>query len=498
MDALLAGRRARMPALRDAHGNVMLSGGAGRFRPGASITLTIDSAVQFVAERALAEAIVKHRAKAGTALVLDVATSEVLAMANWPTFDPNAPSQATKKKARNRAVTDAFELGSVMKIFTVAAALEAGVVRPDTIIDVERGRFRVGRKVIRDSHHDWELDVGGIIKRSSNVGAVKIARRLGAELLHAALLRYGFGSPTGIELPGERAGVVRDPKRWGQIGLATISFGYGVTTTPLQVAAGFAAVGNDGMYHEPRIIKRVNDADGTLLFEHEPSGRRIMSVETARQMQAMLASVFDKGKRGGTARSVEVVGFRVGGKTGTAHKVDPATRKYSEDLYLSSFAGLAPIDDPRIAVLVVIDEPRGKDHYGALVAGPAFARITSETLRYLGVPPSGPPPEEAAPEQAHAASDTSQVDEGPSGSAAETPGAAALSAPLNTDPDDENAIPIPDFRGLGVAKALDLARELGLAVEIGGSGRAIAQVPQPGFAIAPVTIRIEFGPAGSR
>jgi len=485
MDDLLAGRRTKMTALRDARGNVMLADGVGRFQPGASITLTIDSSVQFIAERALAEAVETHSAKAGSALVLDVNSAEVLALANWPTFDPNSPGDAGRNKARNRAVTDVYEIGSVMKIFLVAAALEAGVVRPDTVIDVERGRYRVGRKVIRDSHDDRELDIGGIVKRSSNVGAVKIAQRLGPEALHAAILRYGFGQVTGLEVPGERTGVVRPTKRWGKIGLATLAFGYGMTATAIQVAAGVAAVANGGMYHEPRLVKRVNDADGALLYEHRPLGRRIISEETTRQLLPMLASVFERGKYGGTARKLTVPGFRAGGKTGTAHKVDPRTGKYGDDLYLSSFVGVAPIDDPRIVVLVVVDEPSGKEYYGAKVAGPAFARITSESLRYLGVPAS----EEM---ESLPTAEAVEVDAEGDGAAADTPGAEALSAVLFGHIDDENAVSIPDFRGLGLARALDLAREQNLTLEIEGSGRVITQVPLPGLATSPARCKLVF------
>jgi len=489
MDDLLAGKRAKLAALRDAHGKVSLADGMAPFQPGASIVLTLDRSIQFIAERALKQAIETHRARAGTVVVLDVGTAEVLAMANWPTFNPNAPGDPGRKRARNRAVTDAFEVGSAMKIFTVAAALEAGVVTTRTIIDVEHGRLKVGRKVIRDSHRDWELTIGGIIKRSSNVGAVKIARRLGAEALHAALHRYGFGQKTGIELPGERAGVLRKPEKWGgQLGLATMSFGYGMTATPIQVAAAFAAIGNGGIYQEPRLIKTAMDSEGSSLYDHQPIGRRIMSERTAADLRNMLASVFEKGKHGGTARSVDVIGFRAGGKTGTAHKVDPTTRRYGDHLYVASFVGMAPIEAPRIVVLVLIDEPTGKKHYGAQVAAPAFAQIVSETLRYLGVPaekelepeePAAPPTREVTPAEA---------------SDDETPSADTLSDALVMADDDsfDDGYVIPDFHGLGMARALDLARSIGLEAEVEGTGRAVSQNPAPGLTRGPAKCRIVF------
>ncbi len=491
VDELLVGRKAKLPALRDATGKLMLAegDGEGEAQPGASITLTIDRSIQFIAERALEQAITTHEAKAGTILVLDVATSEVLAMANWPTFDPNHPASADPQ-ARNRAVTDSYEIGSAMKLFTVSAALEAGVITPSTVIDVERGRMRVARKVIRDSYDDRELDIGGIIKRSSNVGAAKIAMMLGPERLHDALLHFGFGAATGIELPGEQSGLVRDPDRWGRIGLATIAYGYGMTSTPLQMAAGVAALGDHGIYHEPRLIKRAVAADGTVLYQHHPVGRRIMSAKTASEILPMMASVFEKGKQHGTAHHVEVPGYDVGGKTSTAHKVDPKTHLYGAHLYLSSFVGLAPLHAPRIAVVVVIDEPHGKAYYGAQVAGPAFAQVVSETLRYLGEPTTKPdqPAGKAKPDRdrpEEAPTDQDQQDE------PEDLSTAAFQ-------DREDTVVVPDFTGLSVARALDVARDLGLSVEVTGSGVALEQTPPPGLAARSAPCRITFGHAPSR
>ncbi|HTM21961.1 MAG TPA: penicillin-binding protein 2, partial [Kofleriaceae bacterium] len=360
LDELLSGKQERMDALRDARGRTLLDAPIAA-EPGTAVTLTVDRSIQSFTERALAEAVARNRARAGTAIVLDVATGEVLAMANVPNWDPNDPATLAKRKARNRAVTDAYEVGSGMKVFSIAAALDAGAVRPGTWIQVSNGELHIGAKLIRDSYHDTELDIGGILKRSSNVGAVRVAMRLGPERLYAGLRAFGFGSPTDIELPGERAGSLRPPERWGKLRLATISFGYGITSTPLQVAAALAAIGNGGVYNEPRIVKRVRNADGEVVFEHVPAGRRVLKETTARTVTRMLGHVFDKGRNGGTARDIDVPGYKAGGKTGTARKIDPDTGTYSEDRYLSSFIGLAPIDNPRIAVLVLVDEPRGED-----------------------------------------------------------------------------------------------------------------------------------------
>ena len=494
MNDLLAGQRGKVRGLRDASGRLMLPDVAGDADavPGASLELTLDRFIQLATERALAEAVEEHQARAGTAVVLDVSDGSVLAMASVPTYDPNDPASRIGVPARNRAVTDTFEAGSVMKVFTVAAALDAGVVTPTQLIDVEKGRWRVGRKMIRDTHRDEVLSVGGIIKRSSNVGAVKIAFALGKEKLHGALLDYGFGARTGIELPGEQGGLVRPPERWGEIGLATASYGYGMTATPIQLAQAMAAVGNGGVLHEPRLVRRVVSADGEVLYEHQPARRRIMKESTARALWPMLASVFDKGRRtGGTAHSIEIRGFRAGGKTGTSYKVNPDTRKYYDDKYLSSFIGLAPIDAPRIAIAVVIDEPGGEHHYGGRVAGPVFAAVVEESLRYLGVAAA---PDPVAPDRAGA-------DETAGADVAFGSGAEALYvsrppaplAPLEPAEPDPSLPRVPDFAGMSMGRALARAHSLGIELSIEGSGRAVAQSPAPGAGSAEA--RVIFAPA---
>lgn len=496
MDELLTGHRARFAALRDASGRTMMSEGMARPQPGATIRLTIDRSVQFIAERALEDTVHENQATAGLIVILDVKSGEVMAMANWPTYDPSSPAGAVKARARNRAVTDAFEIGSVMKVFTVAAALDAGVVNTSEYIDVEQGKFKVGRKLISDTYHDFKLTVSGVLKRSSNVGAVKIAQRLGKERLQQALVRFGFGTETGVELPGERSGVLRPAKQWSDIGLASVSFGYGMTVTAMQVAAGLAAIGNHGIYHEPRLIREVSDASGELLYRHQPQGRPVLREDTAAALLPMLASVFEKGALGGTARHLHSDSFAIGGKTGTARKIDPATHQYSQELHISSFAGLAPIDDPRIAVVVVIDEPRGEHYYGGRVAGPAFVRVVDGTLRYLGVPPKAEAPgTEHAAAHAHGGEPAeprspppaiADVEAGHAGDGLDMDDFADIAV------DSADMVVIPDFTGMSIKQALDSARRAGIAVQVEGSGRAVRQAPPPGPAAWPGTCRIIF------
>lgn len=498
----LAGTRARFAALRDARGKTMMAEGADQPTPGATVELTIDRSIQHLADVALAEAVTANKAKAGTAVVIDVKTGGVLAMASVPTYDPNDPAAAVKAAARNRAVTDAFEIGSIMKVFTVAAALDAGVIRADESFDVEGGAWMAPGKLVRDVHHDKVLTVGGIIKRSSNVGTVKIGLRLGRVRLYDALKRFGFGAATKIELPGEQSGRVRDGNRWRDVELVTISFGYGLTVTPIQVAAGLAAIGNGGVYHPPRVVERITGPDGAVVFARPTEGRPIMKPATAAALLPMLGSTFEGGKQSGTAASVQVPGFRAGGKTGTAHKYDPATKRYSPDRYLSSFAGLVPIAAPRLAIVVVIDEPAGGAYYGGKVAGPVFGQIASGALRYLGVPgdaplepaatagaaarPPGAAPRPAAPppaDDADEAEDADDADPSALDPAAEDPAMLDLDAP---------AVTIPDLRGLGVARAVATARAAGLEVTVRGSGRCVSQVPAPGPAAAGAVVALEF------
>jgi cell division protein FtsI (penicillin-binding protein 3) len=399
MNAPLTGVRGAATAVRDARGRRMFAEGLAQPAPGKAVHLTLDRTIQAIADGALAQAIEANQARSGSAVVLEVGTGRVLAMASYPSYDPNTGA-GIAGGARNRPVTDVFEVGSVMKLFSIAAALDAGAVAPDTWFDLHWGSMQIGAKSIRDVYHDPHLTTAGILKRSSNVGAVKIALRLGRERLHAALVRFGFGAKTGIELPGEQAGTLRPGARWREIELATISYGYGLTVTPLQLAAALAALGDGGMYRAPRIVDRVVDPAGAVQpAPPPPPPRRVVQPETAAAILAMMATVFEGGKQAGSAGSLVVPGYRCGGKTGTAHKWDPAARHYATDRYLSSFAGLAPVDRPRLAIVVLVDEPSGGDYYGGKVAGPVFAAIASEALRYLGVPgeplecppPSGPP-----------------------------------------------------------------------------------------------------------
>ena len=503
LDELLAGKRHAVNAVRDARGHSMLSDGLGQAEPGATVHLSLDRTIQAIAETALADTVTANKAKSGVAVVVDVETGRVLALASYPTYDPN--SGHVPEGARDKPVTDAFEAGSVMKVFSVATALEAGAVTPDTEFEIG-GSFKVGPKRITDVHVFPYLTVSTIIKHSSNIGAAKIALRLGADKLYAGYKKFGFGAKTGIELPGEQVGMLRSGDKWRDVELATIAFGYGLTVTPLQITAALAAIGNHGIYHEPRIVDSVVERDGTVLYKGAGEERRVLSEKVADEMLPILASVFEKGKEGGTAKTIDVPGFKCGGKTGTAYKYDPATHHYANDHYLASFAGLAPIDHPKLAIVVQVDDPTAGDHYGGTVSAPAFATIASESLRYLGVPGGKVIPRDA---EGHALIKmdpygTPLVDAqgnwipvnppkpAPAKPAEPPPAPEAPPADDTGAEPPANAVAVPDFHGMGVGRAIDLAREQHLAVEIDGTGRVVAQDPPPGPAAGPVHIKLQF------
>ncbi|MEJ7597006.1 MAG: penicillin-binding protein [Kofleriaceae bacterium] len=496
MNDHLTGTRGAGKAVRDARGRKLFAEGMDQPEPGATVKLTLDRSIQAIAESTLETAVVTHQAKNGVVVVLDVATSRVLAMASYPTHDPN--SSLPIGGARNRAVTDAFEAGSVMKVFTIAAALDEGAVKPDTEFNVTN-RIRVGPKSFGDTYHDTYLTVGGVIKRSSNIGTIQIVQRLGKERLEAALRRFGFGAKTQIELPGEQAGTLRPSARWREIELATMSFGYGLTVTPIQIAAGLAAIGNGGVYRAPRIVDEVIARDGSLAYRGRAEPRQVVKPRTAAAMRTMLASVFEGGKNPGSAAAIVVPGFRSAGKTGTARKWDSAAHQYSTDRYLSSFAGLAPADKPRLAIVVLIDEPTGGDYYGGRVAGPVFATVASESLRYLGVtgetlicPPPVPGENPALQPNLPPKVCTSPAPKPETVGGTPLAGAPGIptgrkgstfadAAELAAEPTPAPVVVlVPDFRGMGIKRALDVARADQIQLELAGSGRVVEQRPAAG------------------
>jgi cell division protein FtsI (penicillin-binding protein 3) len=351
---------------------------------GKDIILTIDSAIQYITEKALGEAVRKHSAKAGSAIVMNPTTGEILGLAHHPLFNPNAFADYKREAWRNKAVTDTFEPGSTMKIFSAAAALESGIATPNTIYYCENGVYRIGKRTIRDTKpHGW-LSLQQIVKYSSNIGSIKVAETMGSERLYNYLAAFGFGQRTGIRFPGESKGSLAPPRRWTTVDTGSISYGYGISVSTLQLATAAAAIANDGVLMKPYIIKAIASPDGDVIRDFVPQPvRRVVSTATARTIRRIMGTVITSG---GTGENAAIAEYNVCGKTGTAHKIDPQGG-YSDDRYVASFIGFAPADDPQLVILVVVDEPKGR-HYGGNVAAPAFAKIAHETLNFLGVSPS--------------------------------------------------------------------------------------------------------------
>ena len=344
-------------------------------RPGSDIVLSIDRRIQSLTWRALGQGVRHHRARAGSAVVLDVRTGEVLAIANLPSFNPNDRGDRSSWRFRNRAVTDLLEPGSTVKPFTVAAALHKGIVRPDTVLDTRPGFLKVGRHTVWDIRNYGVIDVRKVIKKSSNVGAGKLALELPPSDLWRMFHKVGFGTLTGSGFPGEREGTLTDSIDWGEIHRVTLSYGYGLAATPLQLARAYAALGNGGVLPDVSFVR----TDGV------PVASQAMPAPVAAEILQMLELVVEPGGTGGRAR---VAGYRVGGKTGTTRKSEAGG--YSEDRYHSAFVGLAPMSDPRLSVVVVIDEPGGDAYYGGAVAAPVFSEIVDGALRILGIAPDDP------------------------------------------------------------------------------------------------------------
>jgi cell division protein FtsI (penicillin-binding protein 3) len=340
-------------------------------RPGHDLTLSIDKRIQYVAYRELKAAVQAHHAIAGSAVLLDSRTGEILALVNQPSFNPNNRSELKGDHYRNRAVTDVFEPGSTVKPFTIAAALESGRYTPATSIDTAPGFFKVGRDTVRDARNFGRLDVVGVIEKSSNVGASKIALSMEAKTLWETFSSVGFGSGTGIGLPGESFGRLNDFRHWQEIEHATHAFGYGLSVTALQLARAYSVFATDGVTRPLSIVRQ----------KQPPPGRRVISRATADLVKGMLRRAVTHG----TGTHAAVAGYTVAGKTGTVHK--STTNGYAEDRYLSLFAGLIPATDPRLVAVVVIDEPRGGEHFGGRVAAPIFARIMQEATRTLNLVP---------------------------------------------------------------------------------------------------------------
>lgn len=351
---------------------------------GSNVILTIDSAIQYIAEKTLQETVKKYSAKSGMAIVMVPETGALLALAHYPFFNPNAFGNFSREAWRNRSITDPFEPGSTLKIFSAAAAIESGSSAPNSIFYCENGEYQIGKEIVHDTHPYGWLSLQQIIKHSSNIGAVKLSEITGSESLYKTLRKFGFGSKTRIECPGETGGSLASYKRWAKIDAGTIAFGQGISVSAMQLVTAVSAIANDGILMKPHIVQAITDHNGGLIESFGPQKvRRVVSSTTAATINRILQTVISAG---GTGIKAALDGYTVCGKTGTAQKIDEKG-KYTDGKYTASFVGFAPAEKPAVTVLVVIDEPR-KEHYGGIVAAPAFKKIAEKTLHHLNIPPS--------------------------------------------------------------------------------------------------------------
>lgn len=366
---------------RDAGGRT-LSQGVNMESRGNNLVLTIDEGLQYMVETELDRAMEKWRAAAASAIMMDPFTGEILALANRPSFNPNTISGSRSFERRNRAVTDCYEPGSTFKIIVGTAALEEKAVSLDTTFDCSRGAVDVGGRVIHDAHRHGVLTFKEVIQKSSNVGSVMVGMKLGKERIYRYAKAFGFGEKTGVDLPGEATGWIRPPERWSGVSIGSVSIGQEIAVTPLQVLRAYAAIANGGLLVTPHVVSKIISPEGELLWTFQGGTRRVISRSTAETFKEILKTVTEDG---GTAKTAAVNGNYVAGKTGTAQMVDPQTKRYSKEKYISSFVGFVPADSPRLAMIVVIYEPKGQI-YGGVVAAPVFKKIAENALSYLDVP----------------------------------------------------------------------------------------------------------------
>ena len=428
--------------------------------PGRGLMLTLDTTIQYIAEREIDAAYRRTGSKAAMAVVLEPKTGDVLAIAIRPTFNPNTFLEAKKEAVRNRAVSDPFEPGSTFKIIMAAAALEEGVVKPDDRIFGENGSITIARTTIRDWKKQGWMTFREVLQQSSNVGSIKVGMAIGKENYYRYMTAFGFGAPTGVGLAGESRGLLREPGRWSALSLPTMSIGQEISVTALQIVSAFGAVANGGVLMQPRLVRATFDAEGREIARVEPKPvRRVISEETARTLMRLMVQIVDQG----TGHAAAIPGYEVGGKTGTAQKMDPAIKRYSHAPGVLSFVGIAPADDPRFVMLVMLDEPKN-EKWGSEAAAPIFSAVGHEILRYLEVPAR-----DAQPVQFMA--NERAVD---AASAGVDPASAALAPDLSR---------MPDVRGQPLRQALATLAILRADVELQGNGLVVDQVPAAGDSV---------------
>jgi cell division protein FtsI (penicillin-binding protein 3) len=506
LDAQIRGKSEKIIVMADARQRWFDGGEAQRER-GANVVLTLDEKIQYIAERELAVAIAKTHALAGTVMVMNPNNGEILALANWPKFNPNAANESTAEVRMNRAVTALYEPGSTFKLITLAAAFDQGITTPGEVFDCENGAVYLAGHRIRDHKPFGMLNVAGILAQSSDVGAIKIALRLGAPKFYDYIRAFGFGQLTGVDLPGESRGILRRLENWSAISIGSISMGQEVGVTPIQLISAVSAIANGGMLYKPHVIAELRRGEHVLpaegvLAPAEP--RRVIRPETAATLRRLMEGVI----LNGTGPLARLDGWTAAGKTGSAQKIDPATGRYSATQLIASFTGFAPISNPAVTILVSLDSPIG-EHEGGQVAAPVFKRIAEQVLPHLDVPrdvPIGPRLVQAAYKNREI-SDSAKLEdftptdfsEQPDQSPAEVP-ASKSKAGMSPTPsvtvalDEGGDIQVPDFSGKTMRDVTEMCLRLGLDPVLIGSSLATNQTPAAGAkARRGARVTVQFG-----
>jgi cell division protein FtsI (penicillin-binding protein 3) len=462
-DALLNGKSQAWMMERDAYGREIAMGEVPFEKEDhhRNIILTIDKHIQYVVETELNRAIQKWGAKGGIVIAMDPLTGKVLAMVSSPSFNPNQFIQYRSTNLRNRAISDVFEPGSLFKAFLVAAALDEKMVQPSDSFFCENGSYKVSDRTIHDhTRYGW-LTLQQIIKVSSNIGASKVGEKMGKECFYRYMGAFGFGEKTGIGLSGEGKGIVPHPRYWSPVALDTISFGQGISVTGIQLTTALCAIANGGYLMKPYVVERITNEKREVVQSFQPEAvRRVISEETAKTVTVFLKTTTEKG---GTGEEAVPAGYEVAGKTGTAQKVDPLLGGYYEDRFTSGFMGFAPADNPKIALLVVVDEPQGSI-YGGVVAAPVFKAVMEKVLPYLNVLPKGT---------------LVARNESDSMVKKEVSRMEPLIRKVDLGKGIERAI-MPDLTGLSMRNALSRIEGKGLIIKVSGNGKVVEQTPRPG------------------
>jgi cell division protein FtsI (penicillin-binding protein 3) len=469
---------------------------------GQNVYLTIDQLIQFRTEQALNNAVKNSRAKSGTAIVLDPRTGEILALANAPSFDPNKPEAVKDEMRANQALQNVYEPGSTFKIVAYAAAIEQKLVRPDDLIDCQMGAITVAGRVIHDHKSFGTLSISEALEMSSNVAAIKLGLKVGNENMAEYISRFGFGRKTGVELPGETNGIVRPISRWQASSIGSIAIGQEIGVTPLQMAAAFAAVANDGVRITPHIVREIREPDGSVVFKANPKQYRVISAETAAALRGMLEGV----TLNGTAKRAKLEGYSAAGKTGTAQKFDQKSKRYSATKFIGSFVGFAPVENPSVVIIVAIDEPKGAYH-GGDVAAPVFREIAEQVLPDMNVAPDAellptptpgriarvlPDPEKLERERLRLEREVEEQRATLPSSSPDTTSSGVNE--IVYAPATNRGLVMPDLRGSSVRDAMRICAQLGLQLEARGDGRALRQDPSPGTELTRgQTVQIYFG-----